>query len=214
MPVMDMTQENNTGVKLTKNVIKPVPDQRVIELMRYQYRALERMWTIEANLFTFPRITGNMTSSFTYQCESIIYDEKLMKMLEEEKFDVGITEVFDICGLGIFELINIPATVSTFAVVHSDLVSESIGEPTMPSFVPAGMSVKGDRMDIVERFMNMANVILGKILFSQTFIREINVFRAKFGAQFKDYNELIAKSSFIFTNSNPYLDYPRPTIHK
>ncbi|KJH39620.1 hypothetical protein DICVIV_14501 [Dictyocaulus viviparus] len=76
------------------------------------------------------------------------------------------------------------------------------------------MSVKGDRMDIVERFMNMANVILGKILFSQTFIREINVFRAKFGAQFKDYNELIAKSSFIFTNSNPYLDYPRPTIHK
>ncbi|KAE9414423.1 hypothetical protein Angca_002752, partial [Angiostrongylus cantonensis] len=142
------------------------------------------------------------------------HDEKLMKMLENEKFDAGISEVFDICGLGIFEILKIPATIATFSGVHIDCVSKSIGEPITPGYVPGTWSTKGDRMNFFGRLENFVNVFLGNIFFTRTYDEEIKVFRAKFGQQFKGYDELISKASFVFTNSNPYLDYPRPVLHK
>ncbi|KAE9412732.1 hypothetical protein Angca_002908 [Angiostrongylus cantonensis] len=173
----------------------------------------------------------NMTKSFVDLCEgafhlrnllNIIFstinkhssgvfnDEKLMKMLEKEKFDVGISEAFDICGLGIFEILKIPATIAAFSGVHMDSVSRTIGEPIMPT----QWSREGDRMNFIGRFKNFLNMLLENIFFIQTYDEEIKAFRTKFGPQFKSYSELISKTSFVFTNSNPYLDYPRPVLHK
>ncbi|PIO72238.1 hypothetical protein TELCIR_05846 [Teladorsagia circumcincta] len=149
-----------------------------------------------------------------------------MKRLADEKFDVGITETVIMCGLGIFEHLKIPASISTFSAVHSAGLSKGIGEPVTPSYVPGkfqflvtilkvrGMSTKGDRMNIVERFKNVISVVVGDMFFSKTFAGEIELFREKFGPHFKGYNELLADSSYAFTNSNPYLDYPRPMLHK
>ncbi|KAJ1367116.1 UDP-glucuronosyltransferase 3A2 [Parelaphostrongylus tenuis] len=118
-----------------------------------------------------------MSSRLLLLCEGVFRDEKLLKMLEKEKFDVGISEVFGICGL-------------------------------------AAMSAKGDRMNFIDRIENFFNVLLGNTFYTRTYDEEINAFRAKYGTQFKCYDELISKVSFVFTNSNPYLDFPRPTLHK
>ncbi|KAK6019618.1 hypothetical protein OSTOST_14740, partial [Ostertagia ostertagi] len=67
---------------------------------------------------------------------NLISDDALMKRLADEKFDVGIAEAFSICGLGIFEILKIPSSISTFSGVHSDITSNSIGEPITPSYVP------------------------------------------------------------------------------
>uniref|UniRef100_A0A158PCL4 UDP-glucuronosyltransferase n=1 Tax=Angiostrongylus cantonensis TaxID=6313 RepID=A0A158PCL4_ANGCA len=86
--------------------------------------------------------------------------------------------------LGIFEILKIPATIAAF----SGVVSRTIGEPIMPSFVP------------------------GRFVSSACFSTSLCHWRI-----FKLYNplqELISKTSFVFTNSNPYLDYPRPVLHK
>ncbi|ETN69959.1 UDP-glucoronosyl and UDP-glucosyl transferase [Necator americanus] len=264
MPIMDYEQQDKTGVKLSKNIIKVPTDPEVIELMRYKGEMLGKMWSMEPSLFglmqvkkrerfvhhflIFNRIpfqmADNMTKSFTYQCRSkfsvyiekkrrkaiefsifshhlvllclveIYNDEVLLKQLEDEKFDVGIAETFEFCGFGVFELAKIPATIATFSGVHMDVIAEAIGEPIAPSYVPGAMATAGDRMNFVDRFKNILDVVFGKKFFESVFLSQIKAFRKKFGPEFKSYMELLPQASYVFTNSNPYLDYPRPMLHK
>ncbi|VDL76115.1 unnamed protein product [Nippostrongylus brasiliensis] len=209
MPIMDEEQVNKTGVKLTKNIIKTPPDPRTMELQKDKADVVSKMWTLKPTLLGLLQMGRNMTEMFTFQCEALISDEQLMKRLENEKFDVGISEVFTICGLGIFETLHIPATIATFSGVHLDLVSKYIGEPVVPS-----MSGTSDRMGFTGRLMNVVDSFGGEMFFGQIFSSEIEAFRAKLGPQFKSYEELLAQASYMFTNSNPYLDYPRPMLHK
>ncbi|KAK6040686.1 hypothetical protein COOONC_21808 [Cooperia oncophora] len=76
------------------------------------------------------------------------------------------------------------------------------------------MSPYGDRMNILQRFENMISSVLGEIFFRNLFEAETKAFRAKFGPHFKGYQELLAEVSYAFINSNPYLDFPRPMLHK
>ncbi|PIO62701.1 hypothetical protein TELCIR_15726 [Teladorsagia circumcincta] len=184
LPTMDAEEGTKTGVKLTKKIIKTPIDPRVDEMMRYKSVMLSHMWTMQPSIFGLMQLAKNMTASFTYLCEDLISDDALMKRLADEKFDVGIAEAFSICGLGIFEVLKIPSSISTFSGVHLDIISNSIGEPITPSYVPGGMSTKGDRMNIVDRLKNVVDT------------------------------EILADASYVFTNSNPYLDYPRPMLHK
>ncbi|RCN27439.1 hypothetical protein ANCCAN_26826 [Ancylostoma caninum] len=127
---------------------------------------LSKMWVMEPSLFGLMQMAQNMTKSFTCQCERVFNDEALIKKLEEEKFDVGIAEAFNICGLGVFELAKLPTSIATFSGVHMDSIAEAIGEPITPSYVPG------------------------------------------------QFGQLLADASYVITNSNPYLDYPRPMLHK
>ncbi|KAK6055626.1 glycosyltransferase family 28 protein [Cooperia oncophora] len=81
-------------------------------------------------------------------------------------------------------------------------------------FMMCPMATSGDNMNIYERFKNVVSVVLAEAFYSNVFAAEIAAFRAKFGPQFKGYEELLADASYAFTNSNPYLDYPRPMLHK
>ncbi|PIO59602.1 hypothetical protein TELCIR_18931, partial [Teladorsagia circumcincta] len=114
----------------------------------------------------------------------------------------------------IFEVLNVKSTIATTSCVHSEAVSKAIGIPSAASYVPGAMSTKGDVMGIFERLQNVVEITLGAKFFDTLFEMEIAAFRAKFGQGFKDYQELLAQVSYVFTNSNPYLDYPRPTLHK
>ncbi|KHJ86006.1 hypothetical protein OESDEN_14256 [Oesophagostomum dentatum] len=53
-----------------------------------------------------------------------------------------------------------------------------------------------------------------KLFFSGIYNGEIECFRRIFDPHFKGYEELLAEASFLMTNSNPYLDYVRPLLHK
>ncbi|PIO61209.1 hypothetical protein TELCIR_17275, partial [Teladorsagia circumcincta] len=114
----------------------------------------------------------------------------------------------------IFEVLNVKSTIATTSCVHSEAVSKAIGIPSAASYVPGAMSTKGDVMGMFERLQNVVEITLGAKFFDTLFEMEIAAFRAKFGQDFKDYQELLAQVSYVFTNSNPYLDYPRPNLHK
>uniref|UniRef100_A0A7I4YRK0 UDP-glucuronosyltransferase n=1 Tax=Haemonchus contortus TaxID=6289 RepID=A0A7I4YRK0_HAECO len=214
MPIMDKDEAHKTGVKLTKKIIEIPPDPRVEEWMKQKSILLSQMWTMQPSVFSLMQMAQNMTASFAAQCEALVSNDALMKQLAAEKFDVGIAEAFSICGLGIFEVLKIPSSIATFSGVYMSIISQSIGEPVVPSYVPGGMATKGDRMNILDRLMNVADTVLGNKFFGNTFDEEIKVFRAKYGQQFRDYEEIIADASYVLTNANPYLDYPRPTLHK
>ncbi|KAK6016755.1 hypothetical protein OSTOST_17757, partial [Ostertagia ostertagi] len=56
------------------------------------------------------------------------------------------------------------------------------------------LSTKGDHMNMIDRLKNVIDVLMGERLF---------------------HDEIFVDSSFVFTiHANPYLDYPRPMLHK
>ncbi|VDO31551.1 unnamed protein product [Haemonchus placei] len=214
LPILDEGQQNKTGVKLTTKIIKVPADPRSRAMFGSVDDILSKMWTMEPSIFGLLQMAKNMTTSFVNQCQNLVNDDELMKQLADEKFDVGISETVQICGLGIFEYLKIPASIGVFSAVHMDCLSAGIGEPIMPSYVPGGMATNGDRMNFFERFKNLVSVMVGGRFFSSVFVEEIEVFRAKVGPHFKGYEELLADISYAFTNSNPYIDFPRPMLHK
>ncbi|KHJ96493.1 UDP-glucoronosyl and UDP-glucosyl transferase [Oesophagostomum dentatum] len=203
-----------TGVQLTKHIIRVPSDPRIKELMVHKDAVLSQFWTAEPSIFGLMQMTQNMTTSFTYMCEGLLNNEQLLKQLEEEKFDVGIAEPMNVCGFGIFELAKIKAAIGVLSVVHLDTVSTAIGEPVIPSYVPGPYSKYGDGMGFIERAKNLLGVVLGQTTFVKVYHSETEAFRKKFGTHFKGYEQLLAETSYIMTNSNPYLDYPRPMLHK
>ncbi|KHJ96492.1 UDP-glucoronosyl and UDP-glucosyl transferase [Oesophagostomum dentatum] len=213
MPILDFEQIDKTGVKLTKHIIRVPTDERLIDMLQHRANAVSHMWTMQPSLTGLLQMVKNMTTWFTYQCERVLSDDALITQLRDEHFDVGISETFSICGHGVLELANVKTTVSTFAGVYMDSISGIIGEPIEPSYVPGAMSSAGDQMSFVERLKNLFNVILGRKFFGSIFEGEMSSIRKKF-PDFKSWEQLIAESSYMMTNANPYLDYPRPMLHK
>ncbi|ETN69958.1 hypothetical protein NECAME_14980 [Necator americanus] len=214
MPIMDYEQQDKTGVRLTKDIIKVPPAPEMIAWLQWEKELLREVWTTEISFFQLIQIAKNMAKSFTYQCKKVFNDEVLIRKLEEEKFDVGIAEAFTVCGFGIFELAKIPTTIAATSTVHLDIVAEAIGEPITPSYVPGARSSAGDQMNFMERIKIIMGTMFGKVFFRDLFQGETAAFREKFGLYFKSFEELFPEVSYVFTNSNPYLDYPRPMIHK
>ncbi|VDK61537.1 unnamed protein product [Cylicostephanus goldi] len=204
MPVLDFEQENKTGVKLTKHVIKVPTDPRVVDLLKYKKDILSKMWTMQPSIFGMLRvIMGNLaeqghsltnarvglffTKSFLCQLvfKGVITDAQLMKQLRDEKFDVGISEALGTCGFGVFELAQIPASIATLSIVHKETVAAMIGESVNPSYVPGPFSVSGDRMGFLDRIKNVLGIIVGETFFKGVFNGEEEAFRRIHGPQFK-----------------------------
>ncbi|KAL6730866.1 hypothetical protein Aduo_001792 [Ancylostoma duodenale] len=114
---------------------------------------------------------------------------------------------------GLFEALNIKTTIAAVSNPHLDAVAYAIGEPAFPSYVPGSLSTTGDKMTFTEKLQNVIALVIGRGVVDYLNNREIAVFRKKYKS-FKEYTELIAQASFVFTNGNPYLDFPHPTLHK
>ncbi|CAJ0594198.1 unnamed protein product [Cylicocyclus nassatus] len=214
MPEIEEDYLNQTGTELTKKIIRIPGDPRAVKMLKESKKTeLRNVWSLSASPMIMWKMTKNLTNMLTYQCEYLMNDEHLLQSLREEKFDVGVAEAYYVCGLALFEALNINTTIAMLSNIHLDSVTYAIGEPSFPSYVPGLMSTTGDRMTFSQRLQNVLALIIGREISNYVNEKEIDVLRQKYGS-FKDHYELIAQTSFIFTRSNPYLDFPRPTLHK
>ncbi|VDK26299.1 unnamed protein product [Anisakis simplex] len=72
----------------------------------------------------------------------MLADEKLLKQLRAEKFDLGISEVISSCGFAIFDKINLEKFVGSFATNLLPSVTRQFGIDHNPSYIP-GNEIKG-----------------------------------------------------------------------
>ena len=87
--------------------------------------------------------------------------KELLEELRRNNYDVGIAEAFSVCGLGVFEYLNLPATIGALSMSQVDLVSWNIGEPIAPSYVPSMGSNLGDKMTFFQRLKNTFETAIG-----------------------------------------------------
>ncbi|VDK59258.1 unnamed protein product [Cylicostephanus goldi] len=92
---------------------------------------------------------------------SILDDDELLEHLKAEKFDVGITELFDFTGIAVYEAIGLKNMIGTHA---SNSLAEStayaIGAPVTPSFMPASQGITGDSTSFSTRAVNLLFTLL------------------------------------------------------
>lgn len=83
-----------------------------------------------------------------------------MEKLRAENFDFALTEYYDTCSLGIFELIGIKkfAAFSPFPLMF--FMTEAFAVPSMTSFVPDLSTASSPEMSFSTRMRNFGSPLL------------------------------------------------------
>ncbi|CAP35375.2 Protein CBG17823 [Caenorhabditis briggsae] len=148
-------------------------------------------------------------------CRSLFSNSELLETLRAHEYDVGIAEPLMTCSLVLFRHLKIEKVILASSCPNYDSVMAAMGEPADTSYVPSIFSeVSGDRMDFADRLENYDMYSFMIERYSQMYDDEAKVYRRFLGEDFPDWRELIPDASVHFTNSIPYLDFPRPSIRK
>ncbi|CAJ0603744.1 unnamed protein product [Cylicocyclus nassatus] len=145
---------------------------------------------------------------------TLLKDKKLMESLKAENFDVGIAELFDFIGIAVFEAINLKNIIGTHS--YASLVegtAYAIGVPIIPSFIPATQGVTDDSASFSTRVTNL-------VFTFYCWYYQKGLANAAESAMMKELGESatpiwdsVSNMSYILTNSIPYFDFAKPSLH-
>ncbi|CAI2356439.1 unnamed protein product [Caenorhabditis sp. 36 PRJEB53466] len=214
MPVIDVNERNRTALKSTKKQIFVEADDKVIAQMEGTREFLANLWTTDfSNPLNMLLSPNALVPLFGAQCDKVMQSKELLEQLKSENFDLAITEPFDSCAYGIFEYLQVPAHVSVISCGRMDHVSDAIGQPIAPSYVPGTQSVYGDQMNTVQRFLNLLQFYAGYYKFADIAEYEFESAKRFLGIN-RSWKEILPEASFLLTNHIPILEFPAPTFDK
>ncbi|CCD69120.1 glucuronosyltransferase [Caenorhabditis elegans] len=197
-------------VKHTKHVIHLEPSEK---LERYGNQMedvdISRFWTDDSSMAEMFPMIKLFNEMFAEQAFVLGQNLDVLDELKEMKFDVMIFERFAECAYPLLEYLEIETFIPSSSLLFDPNLLISIGEPRIPSTVPLPMSKFTDKMTMTERLLNAIAV---PIFHSLLPTHEFKSFRPPYQAI--DIQKMEHLSSFILSNSNPYIDYPRPTLEK
>ncbi|TKR62008.1 hypothetical protein L596_026029 [Steinernema carpocapsae] len=145
------------------------------------------------------------------QCEYTLQQKDVLAAFRKEKFDIGISEAFDFCGLAIYEEIGITKHVLVSALWET--IGDIFGAPNLPAVVPSLMNGVNSKMTYFQRVGNLFTVQISKWWIDTVISGCENAAERVLGRRIDIY-EKIAQASFVITNVDPLLDYPRPITEK
>ncbi|UMM35313.1 hypothetical protein L5515_007996 [Caenorhabditis briggsae] len=209
-PIIVEGYENIKYWKHTTDIIYIQPDEKLKELGKV-IKSVEftKYWTEELTVFSMISSIKLFQKMFFKIYENFKKDLRVLDSLKTRKFDAIIYEVFAFNAIAIQEYLDIRTLYPAFSVTHSSSLSNSIGEPSSPATLSGSLSPFGDKMTFEERLMNtLCSFIYGVLLRPPT----MSSYKSPYHTI--DLNEAESRAPFVFLNSNPYLDFPRPTLTK
>ncbi|GMS93932.1 hypothetical protein PENTCL1PPCAC_16107, partial [Pristionchus entomophagus] len=185
---------------------------RVIELPENEFtvrwdaaktRAMDLYWN--ASMLAVFSEGSELFDSITLAMNVTVHHPGLIEQLRAEKFDAAYSE--DPTGFGIFHLAGIEKTALAVSFANFEFTYDVTQLPSNPSYVPSIFSSFGDRMTFLQRVLNLiASCMIGLLMSSR-----INWLQPIFE---EDLWAMNANNSLVLLNSEPLLDYPRPTVHR
>ncbi|KAF8362025.1 hypothetical protein PRIPAC_88948 [Pristionchus pacificus] len=151
---------------------------------------------------------------FEQQCNYTLTFEKTIDDLRREKFDVMIAETFDYCGIGLSHLISPRSLITVSTTNIFDYLSYQIGQPLFPSHVSTSFGRSVLPHSLTSRIDNLIAMFSSMWMFREMEKPVERVFKKKYGEDFPNIADLIADSAFTLTNSDPFLDFAKPTLKK
>ncbi|CAO4377396.1 unnamed protein product [Caenorhabditis nigoni] len=197
-------------VKSTKKVIHLEPSEKLAILGdKFEAGDTSQFWVSDSTLLKALPVMDTFTRAFEEQTAVLGRNLELLDKLKAMKFDAMIFESFVIPAYALLDYLEIPTILPATSIAYDEILARSIGEPIMTSAVPALSSAFTDQMTFVQRIVNTMSSHLKSLIMPK---REFKSLR--FPHSTIEISSQGSMSSFVFTNSNPYLDYARPTIEK
>ncbi|TKR63031.1 hypothetical protein L596_026915 [Steinernema carpocapsae] len=200
----------SNGTKLAKTIII-YPCQSSIDY-HIDTSFLESVWVKDStNPVDQKMVLDRIIGIHVDQCGATLSRKELLEFLRNEKFDLGISEalLFDFCAMGIFEEIGLEKHVLIGTSLLWEYVADLFGAPNLPAVVPGLFTAASNQMSYIERALNLLKIQLSKnvgrtsaegyeAIVEMVLGRKINI------------EEKLSQASFVITNGDPLLDFPRP----
>ncbi|KAI6202645.1 UDP-glucuronosyltransferase [Aphelenchoides fujianensis] len=175
---------------------------------------------IQANTWTME--TDDSLKAF--QVSSVLSDENLLADLRAEKFDIAVAEYLTVCPYAIYRKLGIKKYITASATPVGSQIGAYLGLPTSFSYVPEFFRVPPIKMSFWDRLDNLFGAKLAEFFFFRFFIADVlRVVERHYPDFHYEASKLffvpstsnaLAESSYLFVNSNEFLDYPKPTSQK
>ena len=147
----------------------------------------------------------NSTHQMMYKyCTYMMADKMLLSTIKELDFDLVIVDGFIhcLCNLILPEYLGIPfiAVCTTFHPLHARI-------PALPSFVPSSRSHLSDKMNVIEKLMNIVHTLIQlnpvfKEAHDVSLLRQYNMTGS--------WNDILNKASLFIATRNYILEWPFP----
>ncbi|KAK0412943.1 hypothetical protein QR680_006495 [Steinernema hermaphroditum] len=204
LPIVGERAPSN-GTKLAKTIVI----DRNSECISVSQRFDEDMWN-DHGFFEKARVLHRLVVMHECQCRRTLGEDALIEELIEENFDLGISEAFDLCGMPFFHEIGIKKHVLVSSMMLIEWVAAMFGAPNLPSLVPASFGALSNSMTYTQRIENILDVWMGDNFFDEMTMSIQKVADAKHGRKVMDVKEKLTEATFVITNSDPLIDFPRP----
>ncbi|GMR45716.1 hypothetical protein PMAYCL1PPCAC_15911, partial [Pristionchus mayeri] len=142
-----------------------------------------------------------------HACLSVLDSPGLLDSLKLEHFDAAFSESADVCGPVLFHLLGINkwAVTDSVAIQNNFDITQT---PSNPAYVPGMMANAGEQMSFVERLGN--TLVATQFMIGTVYSDIEGVLRERL-PDLPPVPEILASNSLVFLNSEPLVDFPRPS---
>lgn len=203
---------NRSYTKSTKDIVFIDTTEELDQISELMESAdFSRFWTEEGSMIeTIP----------SYQIFMSIFEKvyanlrQNLHVLDElkntrPKYDVILFESFMFMSKAVQEYLDIPVFIPVTSVTHDGRLAELCGEPVSPSYLSGCLTNYGNIMNFQERVTNTISYFIGKVILGYPKWTTLHD-----PTKPLELETAYHRAPYIFVNSNPYIDFPRPVLAK
>ncbi|CEF71323.1 UDP-glucuronosyl/UDP-glucosyltransferase family-containing protein [Strongyloides ratti] len=206
-------QVTTNGSKLAKLHI--VPNTKEIAEKYLNMSSFTDVWLTSKHPTSHMKLAQKRMTLIKDQCSHLTNNLTLTEYMKNQKFDIGITEYFYSCGIGLFKMYNIPIFMNAAATVLPDSAYDFYGLEFPSSYVPAMMIANTDKMTYFRRMLNLFSFLFSKFFMKYALVNYVqDVYDVKFGPGYLDIMNDITLDSYALINTHPLLEFNFPQTNK
>ncbi|XP_053452685.1 UDP-glucuronosyltransferase 2B31-like [Nycticebus coucang] len=145
-------------------------------------------------------------------CEDVVFNKKLMKKLQNAKFDVVLADAISPCGELLAEILKTPLVFSLRFSPGYELEKHGGQLPFPPSYVPVILSELSDRMTFMERVKNMIYMLYFDFCFRTFNVKKWDRFYSEVLGRPTTLYEMMGKAEMWLIRTYWDFEFPRPLL--
>ncbi|TMS35595.1 hypothetical protein L596_002964 [Steinernema carpocapsae] len=155
-----------------------------------------------------------ITQMLTVLCKDFLNDAQLINALKVKKFDIGMTEFYEYCGDGLFELLGIEKQIMVSAFPMFEPTHRAFGLSSSPSYIPELFTPLSDSMTYKQRAINTLVSYKVDQLFESVMQEQSALFESFFQIKESLLSVRQRKTGAAFINADVNLEFAQPITHK
>ncbi|EGT36370.1 hypothetical protein CAEBREN_08927 [Caenorhabditis brenneri] len=175
--------------------------------------ARQQTWTFGSGIYGFYSIKHHLSDLYSYTCDGIFHNTELLERLKTERYEIGLSEPFFVCGFALFDHLGIKKILSIDSHIGLEGPKMAHGDPITSSFLPAAFSEGSDQMTFYERVLNLYETYLNRQFALLIHRKEMEGMKGIYKG-LETWEELMRLPAYMFTNGNPLMDFPHPRTSK